>query len=77
MDKVVKECGGQDRALWDTVVEGVGSGFGGSVCYISASACQKVCQPFLVIVGEVCVEYFLCEYVFWDCVEGFIYVNCC
>ena len=68
---------GQDHALGDMVVEVVGSGFGGSICYICAFACQKVCQPFLDIVREVCVEYFLCEYVFWDCVEGLVYVNCC
>ena len=41
------------------------------------SAGKKVGKPFLVVVGDVCVEYFVCEDVSRYCVEGLADVYGC
>ena len=58
MGKEVKECGEQDRSLWDTVVEGVGSEFGGSIFTFALLPVRKFASHFLSLLGRFVLSIF-------------------
>ena len=46
------------------------------MCF-AMSAREEIGKRFLIVMVDVSVEYFVNEYVSWDCVEGLTYVYGC